>query len=146
MQHECYGELRRTCVISVQGFTEFRSVPESNGVAKFSARCVLGPFRQLVHRVSRNTDQKLFRGLVYKILQWGVRGCYCSQRQCSRRFKTCRSLDEVITCSPPLYLMLPSYLTGNFLLNTWCILQNLKEGTTDDCEESRAASWQFDVD
>jgi len=61
-------------------------------------------------------------------------------------FKTCRSLNEVIARSPPLYLMLPSYLTSNFVLNTLCILQNLKEGTTDDCEESRAGSWQFDVD
>ena len=61
-------------------------------------------------------------------------------------FETCRSLDKVTARPPHLYLMLPSYLTGNFLLNTRCILQNLKEGTTDDCEESRARSWQVDVD
>jgi hypothetical protein len=60
-------------------------------------------------------------------------------------FKTCRSLDEVIARSP-LYLMLPSYLTSNIVLNPRCILQSLKEGTTDDCEESRAGSWEFDVD
>ena len=59
--------------------------------------------------------------------------------------KTCRSLDEVLSRSP-FYLMLLSYLTRNFVFNTQLILQNLKERTTDDYEESRAGSWQFDVD
>jgi hypothetical protein len=71
---------RRTCVISVQGFTEFRIVPENSGVAKLSARFVLRVdlFRQLVHCESRNKNQKLFHGLVYKIFQCGFHDVNCS--------------------------------------------------------------------